>query len=117
MILALAVAMAAVGVAACGDDDDGDSAGTSAEGPAVSFVSPADGETTGDTVTAEVEIDGFEIDAANVGMASEEGRGPLPVALDGGEFDYPKYSGANGKLAEQLSVDGMYSPATEPTIT
>ena len=107
--------VAALGIAACGDDDDdGDSAGGE---PTVTFTSPTDGETTGDSVTAEVELDGFQIDAANVGMANAENQGHLHFSLDGGKYDKPKYSGANGELAVQLGVDGQYSPSTEPTIT
>jgi hypothetical protein len=37
--------------------------------------------------------------------------------MDGGKYDTPEYSGANGELAKQLGVDGQYSPSTEPTIT
>ncbi len=108
--------VAALGVAACGGDDDDDSGSAESE-PTVSFVSPTDGEMTADSVTAEVEFENFEIDAVNVGKAIEEGKGHLHFSLDGGEYDEPKYSGANGDLAVQLGVDGMYSPSTEPTIT
>ena len=108
----LAVA-AALGIAACGDDDEE----TGSAEPTVSFVSPTDGEMTADSVTAEVEFEGFEIDAANVGKANEANKGHLHFSLDGGEFDKPKYSGANGELAVQLGVDGQYSPSTEPSIT
>ena len=37
--------------------------------------------------------------------------------LDEGKFDAPKYSGANGKLAQKLGVVGSYSPAVVPRIT
>ena len=113
--LPLAV-VAALGIAACGDDDDDD--GGSAESQAsVSFVSPTEGEMTTDEVTAEVELDGFEIDAVGVGKANEPNKGHLHFSLDGGEYDTPKYSGANGDLAVKLGVDGQYSPAVEPSIT
>ena len=128
MMVALVLAIGAFGVAACGDDDDdGESAqatteaATTAEAgggePTVTFVEPAEGATTTGTVTARVDLAGFEVDPQAVGMTNEEGHGHLHFSLDGGEFDTPKYSGANGKLAVQLGVDGMYSPATEPTIT
>jgi hypothetical protein len=108
--------VAALGIAACGDDDDNESGSAESE-PTVTFVSPTEGETTGDTVTAEVELDGFQLDAAGVGMANSPNTGHLHFSLDGGEYDTPEYSGANGKLAVKLGVDGQYSPSTEPTIT
>ena len=108
--------VAALGIAACGDDDDDDS-GSADSQPTVSFVSPGEGDTTGDSVTAEVELDGFEIDALNVGKVNEPDKGHLHFSLDGGKYDHPKYSGANGELAVKLGVDGMYSPSTEPSIT
>ena len=114
--LAPVAIVAALGVAACGDDDD-DESGSADSGPTVSFVSPTDGEMTSGEVTAEVELEDFQIDAVNVGKSVEEGKGHLHFSLDGGKFDKPKYSGANGELAVKLGVDGQYSPAVEPTIT
>lgn len=126
-MLVLAVSgVAAFGVAACGDDDDDESASatTTAESAeysageaSVSFAEPTDGATVGEPVTAEVELEGFEINADAVGMDTVEGEGHLHFSMDGGKYDTPEYSGANGKLAEQLGTDGQYSPATEPTIT
>lgn len=117
-LAALCIGALGVGVAACGDDDDATTAGAEgAEETSVSFVSPTDGESTEGTVTAEVTLEGFEIDAENVGLAPEEDHGHLHFSLDGGEYDTPEYSGANGELAKQLGVDGEYSPSTEPTIT
>jgi hypothetical protein len=108
--------VAALGVAACGDDDDEDS-GSAGNAENVSFVSPTDGEMTSDSVTAEVDLEDFEIDTVNVGKAAEDGKGHLHFSLDGGKFDKPKYSGPNGELAVKLGVDGQYSPSTEPKIT
>lgn len=115
-LVPLAVA-AALGVAACGGDDDDTESGSAESRPAVTFVSPTDGEMTSDSVTAQVELEGFEIDPANVGKANQPDTGHLHFSLDGGKFDKPKYSGANGELAVQLGVDGKYSPSTEPRIT
>lgn len=114
MLVPLAV-VGALGVAACGDD--GNSSGSSSSKPSVSFVTPTQDEMTGDSVTAEVKLQNFEIDAVNVGKAAEKNKGHLHFSLDGGKFDHPKYSGANGQLAVKLGVDGMYSPSTEPKIT
>ena len=121
---AVVLAAASLGVAACGDDEDSDSSASSgggetasAEEASVSFTSPEDGSTQSDSVTAEVELENFELAADEVGMDAAEGQGHLHFSLDEGEFDNSKYSGANGKLAEDLGVDGQYSPSTEPTIT
>ena len=113
-LMAPLAVVAALGIAACGDDDENESG--SAE-PAVSFSTPAEGSSESNTVTAEVELENFELDPMNVGKAFEEGKGHLHFSLDGGKFDTPKYSGANGELAKQLGVDGQYSPSVEPTIT
>jgi hypothetical protein len=37
--------------------------------------------------------------------------------MDGGKFDYPKYSGVNGKLAVMLGIAGKYSPSVTTAIT
>lgn len=124
-LLAVPVLAIGLGVAACGEDDnkasDESAATTStvAEQPAgkVSFVSPETGSTSSDQVDAEVELSGFELNAADVGKAATPGTGHLHFSMDGGKFDHPKYSGANGQLAKKLGVDGKYSPSTTPTIT
>jgi hypothetical protein len=43
---------------------------------------------------------------------SPVGRGRLV----GASFDYPRYSGPNGVLAERIGASGSYSPATRPEI-
>jgi hypothetical protein len=125
-VAAILLAAVALGLAACGDDEEETTTSasegaagetTAAEDASVTFVTPEDGATEGDEVTAEVEIEGFEIEADQVGKESVEGQGHLHFSMDEGKYDNSKYSGANGKLAEQLGVDGQYSPSTEPTIT
>jgi hypothetical protein len=113
------VVVSALGVAACGDDDEDSATNESAETsqPTVSFTEPSDGSTVGSKVSAEVELEGFELDPDAVGMAAEDGHGHLHFSLDGGRFDTAKYSGPNGELAEELGVDGQYSPSVEPSIT
>lgn len=117
-LLVLAVSgVAAFGVAACGDDEEDTTTAASTDEASVSFVEPTDGATASDPVTAEVQVEGFETNADAVGKDNVEGEGHLHFSMDGGEYDTPKYSGANGELAKQLGVDGQYSPSTEPTIT
>lgn len=117
-LLVLAVSgVAAFGVAACGDDEEDTTTAASTDEASVSFVEPTDGATASDPVTAEVQVEGFGINADAVGKDNVEGEGHLHFSMDGGEYDTPEYSGANGELAKQLGVDGQYSPSTEPTIT
>jgi hypothetical protein len=99
----------AVASAGCGGGDDNKAS--------VSLASPSGGSTVQGTFTANVSLDNFQIDPAAVGKANEKGKGHLHFSLDDGKYDHPKYSGANGKLAVQLGVDGKYSPAVKPTIT
>jgi hypothetical protein len=101
MVLAIA--------AGCGNSNSND--------PSVSFSKPTDGATVAGTFTARVNLDNFTLDAADVGKAPADGKGHLHFSLDNGKYDTPEYSGANGKLAKQLGVDGKYSPAVMPTIT
>ncbi len=129
LVLFPVLAAMALGVVACGAEEDSNGkkeAGASAEPTAtqpasesskVSFQSPSDGGSVGSKFTAKVKLDGFEIDEQNVGKQAAAGKGHLHFALDGGKFDSAKYSGANGKLAEQLGTEGKYSPAVAPEIT
>jgi len=111
---ALALCLAALlGPAGCGDDD-GDGARPE---PSVEFIAPTDDNGLDNTVTAVVAIEGFEIDPEALGGPNEDGVGHLRFTMDRGRFDFPAYSGANGRLARWLGVAGQYSPATEPRIT
>jgi hypothetical protein len=127
--LLCAAAVAALAFAGCGSDDGGGGdSGGSTQAPAdtgatngpkasVKFVTPKDGATVGDKFTAQVKLANFEIDPAAVGKSPVPGKGHLHFRLDGGRFDIPENSGANGKLAKKLGVDGKYSPAVKPQIT
>jgi hypothetical protein len=55
--------------------------------------------------------------AADVGKAAVPGEGHLHFTMDGGRYDFPRYSGANGALAVTLGVQGRYSPSVTPGIT
>lgn len=83
----------------------------------VRFVKPSPGAMTGSKVTFGVKLSNFKISAKHVGMAARAGEGHLHFAMDRGKYDYPKYSGANGKLAAKLGIAGKYSPSVTPTIT
>jgi hypothetical protein len=126
-----AVALAAVAslaAAGCGDDDNDKSSSKTtdttattggqvgAPGAKVSFVSPAEGASVSGPVKVKVNLSGFALDPKAVGTASVEGHGHLHFAMDEGKYDHPKYSGANGKLAVKLGVDGKYSPSVTPSI-
>ena len=118
LIVLPVMAAMAVGVAACGDDDESATAKNGGGSmPEVTFTSPGDGDSIGSKFTAKIDASGFELDAKQVGKKAVDGRGHLHFSLDGGKFDSAKYSGANGKLAEQLGTDGKYSPSVTPEIT
>ena len=59
----------------------------------------------------------FKIDAKAVGKANKAGMGHLHFSVDGGKYDYAKYSGANGALAAKLGIAGKYSPSVTPSVT
>jgi hypothetical protein len=104
LVLALAVAVA-VPVAS-----------GASNAPAVTFVTPKANAATGSTVTFDVKLKNFSLDPADVGKRNKAHRGHLHFQMDGGKFDYPKYSGANGTLAKALGIAGMYSPSIAPQI-
>ena len=121
----LAFAAAAALFAGCGEKKDtteSSSATTTDEAPAapkseVAFVTPKNGSTVKGALLCKVKLKNFEIDPKAVGQSPQPGRGHLHFEMDGGKFDFPKYSGANGKMAVQLKVDGKYSPALTTDIT
>jgi hypothetical protein len=89
-----------------------------AASPTVKIVSPAkcpcgivSPQTS--TVTVVVEVKNFKLSSAHFGQAPVKGEGHLLFSLDGGKFDHPKYSGANGRLAAEIGVEAKYSPAVK----
>ena len=84
--------------------------------PTVRFKGPAVIPSNGSFKTS-VALGHFHIAANMVGMAPVPGMGHLHFMLDGGKFDYARYSGANGALGKKLGVAGAYSPALTPNIT
>src|SRR3954469_16745239 len=87
-VLVLAAALAAAAVS------------SGAGSPSIRFTTPKAGADTPSTVTFRVALANFSLDPADVGKRNKTGRGHLHFQMDGGKFDYPKYSGANGNLAK-----------------
>jgi hypothetical protein len=118
----IAVAVGAMALTGCGADEPAPERTTPAAAPKpaaarVSFVEPANGATVGSTVTARIKLANFEIDPDGVGKAPAPGKGHLHFAMDGGKYDFPRYSGPNGRIAKSLGVAGKYSPAATTEIT
>jgi ABC-type amino acid transport substrate-binding protein len=72
---------------------------------------------SGKAVVVTVATKNFTIDAKDVGKKPIAGKGHEHFAMDKGKYDYEKYSGANGKLAKQLGVEGKYSPSVTNKVT
>jgi hypothetical protein len=119
----LAGLAALLGVSACGSSSHSTSAahagakGIGAPHAKVRFTTPREASTVGPTVVAKVKLEHFKLAPKKVGMKAKRGEGHLHFSLDHGKFDFPKYSGANGREAVKLGVQGKYSPSTAPVIT
>ena len=68
-------------------------------------------------VTVRITTKNFTIDAKGVGKKARAGRGHEHFVMDGGKFDRPKYSGANGRFSRGLGVRGQYSGSVDNTVT
>ncbi|HEY5054242.1 MAG TPA: hypothetical protein VII45_12610 [Solirubrobacterales bacterium] len=110
--------------------------------PGVDIVSPRNGaRQASHAVVVKVEVHNFHLSPAHFGGEPELGEGHLRFSLNrvpncvdpkklqralnsplgnerlvGASFDFPKYSGPNGVLAERIHTVGSYSPATRPEI-
>lgn len=110
--------------------------------PAVEIVSPRNGaRQTSRAVVVKVEVHNFQLAPQQFGGEPLLGEGHLRFSLNrvpdcvdpkklqdainspvgkgrlvGASFDYARYSGPNGVLAEQIGSAGSYSPATRPEI-
>jgi len=141
-----AVAVALVLVFVVGADGDSDSGGADFEPvpgtPSVEIVSPRNGaRQASHAVVVKVTIENFRLAPEHFGGDPELGEGHIRFSLNrvpdcvdpaklekalnsaigkgrliGASFDYPRYSGPNGVLAERNDVAGSYSPATRPEI-
>jgi hypothetical protein len=82
-----------------------------APGARVSFLKPKDGATVRSTFFVSVDVSGFELSKDAAGKAARQGQGHLHFSLDGGRYDFPKYSGRHGAFAQMLGVEGKFSPS------
>jgi len=144
LVALTAAAVVLVAVLALGADgdskqpDDEARAGT----PHVEIISPRNGaRQASHAVVVKVMVENFKLAPASFEGEPALGEGHIrfslnrvpdcvdPVKLEralnspigkgrlvGASFDYARYSGPNGVLAERLDVAGSYSPATRPEI-
>ncbi|HYP55387.1 MAG TPA: hypothetical protein VEQ41_03680 [Solirubrobacterales bacterium] len=137
-----AAAGAALGVVANDRGDDTASAAPVPGQPSVEVISPRNGaRQESRAVVVKVEVRDFHLSADNFGGEPRLGEGHLRFSLNrvpdcvdpvklkraeespvgrgrlvGASFDFPRYSGPNGELAERIGASGSYSPATRPEI-
>ena len=110
--------------------------------PSIDIVSPRNGaRQTSHAVVVKTIIENFQLAPLQFGRDPQLGEGHIrfslnrvpdcvnPVKLElainspigkgrlvGASFDFPRYSGPNGVLAERIGTAGSYSPATRPEI-
>jgi hypothetical protein len=110
--------------------------------PAVEIISPRNGaRQTARAAVVKVEVENFELAPRQFGGEPQLGEGHLRFSLHrvpdcvdakklqdainspvgkgrlvGKSFDYAKYAGPNGALAERIGTAGGYSPSTRPEI-
>jgi len=110
--------------------------------PAVEIISPRNGaRQTSHAVVVKVAVENFAMAPGQLGREPQLGEGHLTFSLKrvpdcvepkkledainspvgkgrlvGASFDYARYAGPNGVLAERIGSAGSYSPATRPEI-
>ena len=110
--------------------------------PSVDIVSPRNGaRQTSHAVVVKAIVHNFRLAPAQFGHDPQLGEGHIRFSLNrvpdcvdpvkllhainspigngrlvGASFDYPRYSGPNGVLAERIGSAGSYSPGTRPEI-
>jgi hypothetical protein len=144
-ISAAAVAAAAavlVLLVVSGGDAEPPQAATTPGEPSVEIVSPRNGaRQAAHAVVVKVELHNFRLAPSRFGGEPQLGEGNLrfglnrvpdcvdPVKLQraenspigkgrliGASYDFPRYAGPNGVLAERIGSAGSYSPGTRPEI-
>ena len=129
-----------------GGDSDSDPARASQEPvpgqPEVEIISPRNGaRQTSHAVVVKVAVRNFRLAPRQFGRDPQLGEGHIRFSLNrvpdcvdpiklmhainspvgkgrlvGASFDYPRYAGPNGIIAERIGTTGSYSPATRPEI-
>lgn len=110
--------------------------------PYIDVISPRDGSKPREnSVVVRVKVHNFTLAPSEFGKTPQLGEGMIRFSLNkvpdtvdeseeeeaasnplgsgrviGRSFDFPRFSGPNGILAERLQSEGQYSPATEPQI-
>lgn len=110
--------------------------------PVVEIISPRNGaRQTSHAVVVKVAVENFQLAPRHLGGEPQLGEGNLRFSLNrvpdcvdpvkllhavnsplgkgrlvGKSFDYARYAGPNGVLAERIGTAGSYSPATRPEI-
>jgi hypothetical protein len=144
ILAVLAVVVAALLAVVLSSTSDGEGSGRSpltAE-PSVEVVSPRNGARQGShAVVVKARVRNFTLAPRHFGGEPQLGEGHIRFALNrvpdcvdpvklqraeespvgrgrlvGASFDFPRYSGPNGVLAERIGASGSYSPATRPEI-
>jgi hypothetical protein len=137
---AAVVAGVLLAVSSSSGEDEADRS-TPAE-PAVTIVSPRNGSRqSARAVVVKVKVANFRLAKRRFGGEPQLGEGHIRFGLNrvpdcvdpaklrraeespvgrgrlvGASFDYPRYAGPNGVLAERIGSSGSYSPATRPEI-
>jgi hypothetical protein len=142
--LAIVAAAAVVLILATGKDSEHSQATAAAVPgqPQVEIVSPRNGaRQTSHAVVVKTIVHNFELAPREFGRDPQLGEGHIRFSLNrvpdcvdpkklldainspigngrlvGASFDYPRYSGPNGVLAERIGSAGSYSPGTRPEI-
>jgi hypothetical protein len=141
-LVAAAVAVVLIVVVADNSHSSSDKREAVPGTPTVEIISPRNGaRQRSHAVVVKVDVQNFSLAPADFGGEPALGKGHIrfslnrvpdcvdPVKLEralnsaigkgrlvGASFDYARYSGPNGVLAEGLDVAGSYSPATRPEI-
>ncbi len=142
IVVAAAVLAAVLVVVQSGGDGQGSQRAALPGEPGVAIVSPRNGARQTDrAVVVKAKVRNFVLTPREFGGEPQLGEGNLRFALNrvpdcvdpaklqraeasplgrgrlvGASFDFPRYSGPNGVLAERIGSNGSYSPATRPEI-